>query len=61
MYTVRSSPEWEAIGRKLARQYHLRFDDDGMTRANYWGGTDPKAHEKRLIIRLDCRGPPVCS
>jgi predicted glycoside hydrolase/deacetylase ChbG (UPF0249 family) len=53
MYTVRSVPEWEAIGRKLARRYNLRFDDDGMKRANYWGGTDPTAHEKRLITRLE--------
>jgi predicted glycoside hydrolase/deacetylase ChbG (UPF0249 family) len=57
MHTVRSVPEWEAIGRKLATHYGLRFDDDGMKRANYWGGTDPLAHEKRLITRLETLPP----
>jgi predicted glycoside hydrolase/deacetylase ChbG (UPF0249 family) len=52
MYTVRSSPEIEAVARKLAKEYGLKFDDDGMKRAVYWGGTNPEAHAKRLVARL---------
>jgi predicted glycoside hydrolase/deacetylase ChbG (UPF0249 family) len=56
MYTARSTPELEAIARRLARQFNLLFDDDGMKRAVYWGGTDPAAHAKRLITRLETLG-----
>jgi predicted glycoside hydrolase/deacetylase ChbG (UPF0249 family) len=57
MYTVRSSPEIEAIARRLAKQFGLRFDDDGMTRSGYWGGSDSVDHEKRLVIRLETLTP----
>lgn len=57
MYTVRSSSGIEAIARRLAAQYGLRFDDDGMKRSVYWGGTDPAAHVKRFVTRLETLTP----
>jgi predicted glycoside hydrolase/deacetylase ChbG (UPF0249 family) len=57
MYTVRSSPEIEAIARRLAKQFGLRFDDDGMKRSWYWGGTDPVEHARNFRIRLETLSP----
>src|SRR5205814_2520963 len=51
MYTVRSSPQIEAVARKVAKEYGLKFDDDGVKRAVYWGGTNPEVHAKRLVAR----------